>query len=143
MSGWQVLYHGKGRGITHLNEGDCEAAHPNWEKPVIDRDSDEGRELMERATRLLESADWTFAKTMPETPHFWTIPKKWDDRDDFAYCVMAIRTLGELVRYKGWKYVKLRANGWEYWDMDPQTCSPHSCDLINRARFEPVATLLP
>lgn len=79
--------------------------------------------------RHLLAARWIFAKTMPESPHFYTLRREWERDEDFLEVVQAIRRYGYLEVYKGLRYTMLNVNGWKYWTMGaplPQTI------LINR-----------
>ena len=73
--------------------------------------------------------NWTFAKTMPENPHFYTLRKSWDDDNFFVDCVQFIRDFGEIEVFKGRKYICLNLNGYKYWTMGAPL---HQTTLINR-----------
>ena len=47
----------------------------------------------ERVRQLLEAHPWRFAKTMPESPHYYTLRREWADQDAFEFVVAAIRQL--------------------------------------------------
>lgn len=137
IGGEDILYHGKGNGVTHLTTEECDAAAPDFAVPVIPRDSGEFQYLSEHAGALLEAHPWTFAKTMPLTPHFWTLQKQWSNQEDFTWCVIMIRALGEFRKFKGMGFTKFDWNGYEYWTCAPPTRDPSLTNLINRAVLQP------
>ena len=84
----------------------------------------------EELIRLLESATYKFAKTMPRNPHWYTLRRTWDDDALFDRAVQAIRDLGEKRRFFSKHYIYFDANGYTYWTMG----SPiNETILINRA----------
>lgn len=94
----------------------------------------------ETAQTLLESQEWTFAKTMPDNPHWYTLRKKWTCDQDFIDVVHFIREYGVIERYpppSGPKYTVMVIDGFKYWTMgypcNPGPCHPaHDTILINR-----------
>ena len=65
----------------------------------------------------LLAAEWTFAKTMPRNPHWYTVRKGWADDGDFVRAVEAIRAHGYRVKYGKSTYVVSDLNGMMYWTM--------------------------
>lgn len=82
-----------------------------------------------RAGGLLEAAVWTFAKTMPHNPHFWSSKKEWADVEAFAYVVGIINSDYKKVRFGNGTYRVWDWNGFRYWTMDWTLASTN---LINR-----------
>ena len=82
-------------------------------------------------TQILESKSYRFAKTMPESPHFYTLKREWDNLKEFEKAVSYIRENGQKELWQdGQHYTYLYVNGWKYWTMG----SPVSeTILINRA----------
>lgn len=66
---------------------------------------------------LLESAEWRFAKTMPENPHWYTLRKTWGDDAAFARVVEFIRRYGVVEKFKGNRYTVMVINGHKCWTM--------------------------
>ena len=70
-----------------------------------------------KVAELLDAQEWTFAKTMPNNPHWYTVRKRWPNDQDFVDVVEHMREFG----YKGmwWKreYTYFDCNGWSYWTM--------------------------
>ena len=96
------------------------------------------------AAGRLHTADFVFAKTMPENPHHYTHRKTWGDdgQDAFTETVETIRRFGEPEWYPGrggpktppgraTKYLQLALNGHKYWTMG---WKPHETTIINRKR---------
>lgn len=101
--------------------------------------AERGAALVDR----LETAKWTFAKTMPESPHWYTMVKSWSIKADFYDTVQGIRDLGRNTRFKGVTYRTWDANGWHYWSMG---AAIKDTILINRAtskypgaEYDPIA----
>ncbi len=68
---------------------------------------------------LLEAATWTFAKTRPNNPHFWTLRKQWQDPTAFEAVVQFIYDHGEDEVWRDRvRYRVLHLNGWKYWSMN-------------------------
>jgi hypothetical protein len=77
----------------------------------------------------LATARWQFAKTMPTTPHEYTL-RKWNDDDLFDKAVAFIRANGYVDVFGGRKYTYYDYAGHQYWTMG----SPIAATiLINRA----------
>ena len=87
--------------------------------------------MIERITliRLLEERPWTFAKTMPHIPHFWSAKKDWPNPEDFDACAEGIQHYGREERFKNFApKVYYYANGFRYWTMS----EPGVATIINR-----------
>ena len=84
---------------------------------------------IDQVATALADADWTFAKTMPENPHHYTLRKRWTADIGFDDVVLFIRQHGNREQYKGAWYTVLAVGSFRYWTMGapvPQTI------LINR-----------
>jgi hypothetical protein len=81
-------------------------------------------------SEVLESKVWTFAKTMPDNPHFWSVVKDWEDADEFRLAVEHINAHGEPKVFGPRTYIVFNLNGWRYWTMERDTSKTV---LINRA----------
>lgn len=75
---------------------------------------------------------WRFAKTMPESPHWYTVKKDSDDTS-FVNMVKYIRSNGEKKEYGGSTYTYFHLNGFKYWTM---FASDEATTIINRAYVE-------
>lgn len=84
-----------------------------------------------RAERYIESVRWQFAKTMPLTPHEYTL-KKWKAElaGEFEWLVVEIREYGYQATFKGRRYVYLKVGAFAYWTMGAPVADTI---LINRA----------
>tara|TARA_R110000764_G_scaffold16767_1_gene46564 strand:+ start:1543 stop:1818 length:276 start_codon:yes stop_codon:yes gene_type:complete len=85
---------------------------------------------MEKINKILESADFVFAKTMPSNPHSYTLKEKWEDKELFNEVVMYIRDNGLKERFYSKTYTYYYLNGYKYWTMGN---SLEITRLINRA----------
>jgi len=70
-----------------------------------------------RLAGLLENAEWRFAKTMPQNPHWYTLRQTWARDEDFVWCVEQIRALGYRTKFQGDWYTQLDVNNHFYWTM--------------------------
>lgn len=71
----------------------------------------------EQAHELLKQAEFVFAKTMPENPHWYTLKKSWEDPELFEKLVMFIRKNGVREKYKRSWYVCYYYEDFKYWTM--------------------------
>ena len=81
----------------------------------------------------LQAADWQFAKTMPETPHWYTLRRTWLQSADFERAVRIIRKYGYTAYFRGRPYVYLDIDDMQYWTMGAPV---RETTLINRAYRE-------
>jgi hypothetical protein len=70
-----------------------------------------------RLAELLESAEWTFAKTMPRNPHWYSLRRTWARDEDFVFAVELIRLLGQRRKFEGRWYTQLDLDDHTYWTM--------------------------
>jgi len=90
--------------------------------------------IKEEVDKLLDQAEFKFAKTMPENPHSYTrLHANWKGREKEWFDV--VRFMWDNSVSEHWKYNKYYnyyyANGYKYWIMDE---SIEKTDLINRAQ---------
>jgi hypothetical protein len=86
----------------------------------------------EQVHQLLEMQHFIFAKTRPNNPHFYTLAKNWNSREDFEFVVQFIRDNCTVEYFYKKPYQVYYLNGWKYWTMGfplEQTI------LINRAKL--------
>ena len=79
------------------------------------------------------SADFTFAKTMPECPHWYTLRESWKCEAQFNQAVSDIREYGYEDYYWKSKYTRININGFKYWSMGAPV---EETSLINCAKIE-------
>jgi hypothetical protein len=87
---------------------------------------------MDELRAFVQQSTWTFAKTMPKTPHEYTRRKDAPDEALFERVVMHIRHRGYKGRFGKTTYTYFDIDGWQYWTMGsplPATI------LINRAKL--------
>ena len=80
----------------------------------------------------LLGARWVFAKTMPKTPHFYTLRADATSDEQFEAFVLHIREVGYSVPYAGRMYTYLDVDGHKYWTMGAPV---KETTLINRAEL--------
>ena len=67
---------------------------------------------------MLEAHEWRYAKTMPKTPHWYTLIDRHEwEPEEFYRCVQAIRLYGERRMFGSWPYVELDLGEHTYWTM--------------------------
>jgi hypothetical protein len=71
----------------------------------------------EKLKQLLEEKEWTFAKTMAEFPHCYTLERNWEDKDLFLECWKFIKSEGKERAFFRKKYMYYRIGKYEYWAM--------------------------
>ena len=86
---------------------------------------------------ILEAQTWTFAKTMPRNPHYWSVGKDWDDEDGslYEFAVNHIADYGVIEPFGRREYPVLYLGKWRYWHVavdDPLS----KARLINRGSVD-------
>ena len=71
-------------------------------------------------------------KTMPETPHFYTLRRTWRDEKEFESIVEYIREHGVKEKFEGKEYIYLHLGDFKYWTMGE---AAKDTILINRAKI--------
>ena len=68
------------------------------------------------AGEILKKQKWTFAKTMPHNPHYWSHFKSWDPIQLF-YDMVRFLQLPErkTVKFGNRMYQVFDYEGWRYW----------------------------
>ena len=87
---------------------------------------------------FIEGSVWTFAKTMKDAPHEYTLKDPASRApalipELFTKAVAFIREHGEKRKHGRAKYVYLEVGDWRYWTMG---CPVHQTTLINRASID-------
>jgi hypothetical protein len=80
---------------------------------------------------FIARARWIFARTMPASPHWYTL-RRANPVQPFEAFVAFIRRHGYDAEYAGGLYRKLDTDGWSYWTMGAPL---GETILINRARL--------
>ena len=81
-------------------------------------------------TEILESKKWTFAKTMPAMPHYWSSRDQWGDNKQFEYVVQYLRDHGPKEIWGKYKHNYFYSSGFKYWTMGAPL---NITTIINRA----------
>ena len=76
--------------------------------------------------------EWTFAKTMPQIPHWYTLRRKAKSSEQFSAFVQEIRLRGVERQFGRKSFTYLDFDGWTYWTMGAPV---EDTILINRARL--------
>lgn len=85
----------------------------------------------EEISKILESKDYRFAKTMAEHPHSYTLIDEWENKQEFYNVVQYIRDYGVKEKFYRVTYIYLHINGYKYWTMGAPLSETI---LINRAK---------
>ena len=89
--------------------------------------------MNENIVSTILEQDWTFAKTMPQMPHEYSLRKKWKDEQDFIKAVLFIREHGYEKRFGSKTYRYYDIEGMCYWTMGNPI---DKTILINRAKIK-------
>lgn len=81
---------------------------------------------------FIANNEWTFAKTMPQIPHWYTLRRKAGREEDFVAFVQEIRFRGVQRPFGRRTFTYLDFDGWTYWTMGAPV---EETILINRARL--------
>jgi hypothetical protein len=98
---------------------------------------------MDELREFVQTSLWTFARTMPATPHEYTLRAKAPDEKLFERVVLYIRQVGYKANYGSTTYTYLDIDGWKYWAMGAPLGPTGTYDpnihtiLINRAKLKP------
>lgn len=92
--------------------------------------------------RFINANEWTFARTMPQNPHWYIVRAKCSSEEDFKGFVMHIRKHGYKVTFKGSWYTCFDVGEYKYWTMgsplnilnDEGVLVAHTI-IINRAKI--------
>lgn len=71
----------------------------------------------EEIARILTGKRFTYASTMPNNPHYYTLRKNWDSDRDFVRVVEYMRREGYVEKFRGRPYTMLNINQYKYWTM--------------------------
>ena len=83
---------------------------------------------------FIHTAQWRFAKTMPQCPHEYVVREWWPDQEQvFERLVMLIREHGYDAQFAGRTYRYLDIDGWQYWTMGAPL---EETTIINRCKKE-------
>jgi len=103
---------------------------------------------LQRVQRLLETAEWVFAKTAVNNPHHYSLRRTWTNDLDFQFVAHFIRKYGIAERYpptpKGALYTVLVIGEEKFWTMgfpidpDPSVRASRNTILINRKKSDQI-----
>lgn len=86
---------------------------------------------LKRLRAFINASKWTFAKTMPDCPHFYCLLKNTPDLSgEYIWFAQLIRDKGYYMMFYERKVRYLDVDEWRYWTMDDKV---EDTDLINRA----------
>ena len=86
----------------------------------------------EEIREFIDGHEWTFAKTMPQIPHWYTLKRNAKSDEAFAGFVQEIRLRGVVRPFCRRTFTYLDFDGWTYWTMGELV---QDTTLINRARL--------
>jgi GH25 family lysozyme M1 (1,4-beta-N-acetylmuramidase) len=87
---------------------------------------------MDELRAFVQASSWKFAKSMPQTPHEYTLRREAKDEDLFERVVLHIRQVGYHKKWGKTTYTYLDIDGWQYWTMGAPLAATI---LINRAKL--------
>ena len=81
---------------------------------------------------IIDSFSFVFAKTMPQSPHWYSVRKNENADVNFNKVVQFIRDNGYVTQFKGRDYTCFNYNGFQYWTMGAPV---HETTILNRAKI--------
>jgi hypothetical protein len=95
---------------------------------------DPTRMTREEALAFIAGNHWTFAKSMPQVPHYWCSVKTATDAADLTRFLYFIHENGQRMRWgRSPPRSYLDVDGWRYWFMSDH---PSKSILANRELIE-------
>ncbi len=85
----------------------------------------------DKARELLSTHHFQFAKTMPTIPHYYTLIKNWNNKQEWFDLVDYMKANGKVEKFYNKEYVYFYLDEYKYWVMDEHT---NETTLINRAK---------
>ena len=76
--------------------------------------------IIKKFIKLIERNEWTFAKTMPEIPHYYIVRDNLtkEDQKTFDEFKLFIKKNGYIEDFHGKKYQYININGYKYWAIE-------------------------
>ena len=71
----------------------------------------------EECRAFVAQSRWKFAKSMPQTPHYYTLRDESPDEETFVRFVLHVRQHGYRAKFGKTTYTYLDLDGWAYWTM--------------------------
>jgi hypothetical protein len=102
-------------------------------EPITDPITPE--QVIDEMRSFIAAHRWTFARSMPDQPHEYTLRKHCEHEIWWEAIVQLIRDHGTRERYgpKGYSYVYLTVDNWRYWTMGWPVAET---TVINRAKVD-------
>lgn len=82
---------------------------------------------------FIASNTWTFAKTMPQWPHWYVVRQKCSDEAEFLRAVEFIREHGQARKFGKHTFIYLDVDDFTYWTLGAPV---GATTIINRARIQ-------
>ena len=96
------------------------------------------RSLLADMAVVLERQNWTYAKTMPLTPHFYIVRRNWHETlFTFDQITEAIHVYGYDDPFYGQPYRAIDLNDFKYWLGTKSFIPTTSTTIINRKPISP------
>jgi len=96
---------------------------------------------MEELRAFVQESRWKFAKSMPQTPHEYTLRREAKNEALFERMVIHIRQVGYHRKWGKTSYTYLDIDGWQYWTMGAPlgptgTYAQTDTTLMNRTKLK-------
>jgi len=85
--------------------------------------------------RFVEKAEWIFAKSVPNWPHFYIVEENLPDQAAFRSAKTFVRESGYVGKFFDMDVFYFDADGWTYW-ASPLTKPPESQYMLNKCKTE-------
>jgi hypothetical protein len=89
-------------------------------------------EQRDKILSFITNSNWTFAKTMPQWPHYYIV-RDAQNKKEFVEFVEYIRANGKPEPFLDKKYIYFEIDGWKYWTMGNPI---EETTIINRCKPE-------
>jgi len=90
--------------------------------------------MLDAIKAFIAKHEWTFAKTMPQWPHWYVVRKNCID-DEFVSFAVFIRNNGEVRPWGPYMHVYVDIDCFTYWTMGNPI---EETTIINRAEITPI-----
>jgi len=89
----------------------------------------------EKFLRFVAQADWIFAKSIPNWPHFYIVEENLPDQGAFRASKAFVRDCGYIGKFFDLDVFYFDADGWTYW-ASPLAKPPESQYMLNKCKTE-------
>jgi len=89
----------------------------------------------EKFLRFVAQAEWIFAKSIPNWPHFYVVEENLPDQAAFRAAKVFVKESGYVGKFFDMDVFYFAADGWTYW-ASPLANPPESQYMLNKCKTE-------